>query len=83
MGIAGAQTGLYPIESPGGWQLIGRTPLIPFLPAAADPFLFAAGDYLRFHPVSAEEYHRIGKAVEEGSYAPEIGPVNFEGVSDD
>ncbi|MGA2404761.1 MAG: 5-oxoprolinase subunit PxpB, partial [Syntrophobacteraceae bacterium] len=70
VGIAGAQTGLYPIESPGGWRLIGRTPLNPFVPDAANPFLFAAGDYLRFVPISPEEYHHIRRDVETGLFTP-------------
>ena len=83
VGIAGAQTGLYPIESPGGWRLIGRTPLKPFLPGAANPFLFAAGDYLRFIPISPEEYHRIRREVETGAYRPDTHTVSVESVSDD
>ncbi len=46
--IAGAQTGIYPIESPGGWQLIGRTSLPLFDLSAQEPFLFAPGDSVRF-----------------------------------
>lgn len=46
--IAGAQTGIYPIVSPGGWQLIGWTPLTLFDPRADAPFLFAPGDEVRF-----------------------------------
>ncbi len=68
VGIAGSQTGLYPVESPGGWRLIGRTPLKPFMPGAPDPFLLAAGDYLKFTPVSSDEYDRIRLEVENGSY---------------
>ena len=83
VGIAGAQTGLYPIESPGGWRLIGRTPLKPFLAEAANPFLFAAGDYLRFIPISPEEYHRIRGEVETGAYRPDTHTVSVESVSDD
>ncbi len=48
VGIAGAQTGIYPIESPGGWQIMGRTPLALFDLAAQEPFLFAPGDSVRF-----------------------------------
>ncbi len=48
VGIAGRQTGIYPIEAPGGWQLIGRTPLEPFDAARPDPFLFRPGDRVRF-----------------------------------
>ena len=68
VGIAGVQTGLYPMESPGGWQLIGRTPLKVFDPSADNPFLYVAGDYLKFDPVSQEEYTLIEEAVRAGTY---------------
>ncbi|MCB2209328.1 5-oxoprolinase subunit PxpB [bacterium] len=48
VGIAGGQTGVYPLESPGGWQLIGRTTLALFDPAREEPFLLAPGDEVRF-----------------------------------
>jgi inhibitor of KinA len=48
VGIAGEQTGIYPIDSPGGWQLIGRTSLRLFDLAAEPPFLFSPGDTVRF-----------------------------------
>ncbi len=48
VGIAGSQTGIYPIDSPGGWQIIGRTSLRLFDPAADEPLLFAPGDTVRF-----------------------------------
>lgn len=70
VGIAGAQTGIYPITSPGGWQIIGRTPVKPFNPAVAEPFLFAAGDYLQFKAVTAAEYAAIAHEVAAGTYAP-------------
>lgn len=50
VGIGGAQTGIYPLTSPGGWQLIGRTPLALFDPHATPPTLLAAGDQVRFVP---------------------------------
>jgi inhibitor of KinA len=62
VGIAGVQTGVYPTESPGGWQLIGRTPLRPFDPERAEPFLFAAGDKVQFYQVTAGECLQIGGA---------------------
>lgn len=46
--IAGSQTGIYPIDSPGGWQLIGWTPLRLFDPGSASPFLFSPGDEVKF-----------------------------------
>lgn len=83
VGIADQQTGLYPIESPGGWRLIGRTPLKPFSPGSTRPFLFAAGDYLQFEPISAEEFKTIGRRVQAGSYAPHITEEFLESISHD
>lgn len=54
VGIAGEQTGIYPVASPGGWNIIGRTSLNLFDPSAEIPFLFEAGDEVRFVPVSEE-----------------------------
>jgi inhibitor of KinA len=65
VGIANNQTGVYPIDSPGGWRLIGRTPLSLFNPSKDNPFLYRAGDMIKFVQISKEEYHRIlaeGKA---------------------
>lgn len=59
VGIANNQTGMYPIDSPGGWRLIGRTPLKLFDPSHEEPFLYRAGDMLKFVPISADEYNRI------------------------
>lgn len=56
VGIAGIQTGVYPIETPGGWQLIGRTPLDLFLPIEKIPSLLQAGDRIVFKPITQEEY---------------------------
>ncbi len=63
VGIAGSQTGIYPMESPGGWQLIGRTPLDLFDPKSENPFLLNAGDYIRFIPITQEEYDSIKNSV--------------------
>jgi len=59
VGIGGEQTGIYPMESPGGWQLIGRTPLKLFDVNGAEPPLYEAGDTIRFIPITSEEYHKI------------------------
>jgi inhibitor of KinA len=56
--IAGVQTGIYPAETPGGWQLIGRTPLKPFDPARAEPFLVKAGDAVQFFQIDRTEFDR-------------------------
>lgn len=60
VGIAGGQTGIYPLNSPGGWQLIGRTPLRLFAPEReTGQFFLSAGDWICFVPISAEEYRRM------------------------
>jgi KipI family sensor histidine kinase inhibitor len=56
VGIAAIQTGIYPADTPGGWNLIGRCPIKPYDPDRSDPFLFHAGDRVRFHRISASEY---------------------------
>ena len=62
VGIGGKQTGVYPMESPGGWQLIGRTPLTLFAPG--EPLPYAAGDRIRFVPIDEGEFERIQKREE-------------------
>jgi inhibitor of KinA len=54
--IAGGQTGVYPAVTPGGWNIIGRTPMKPFDPTRAEPFLFKAGDRVRFHRIGVDQY---------------------------
>jgi inhibitor of KinA len=54
--IAGAQTGVYPSASPGGWQLIGRTPLRAFDPSRDEPSLFSAGDVVQFYAVTSADF---------------------------
>lgn len=56
VGIAGRQTGIYPIASPGGWQLIGRTPLQLFDPQKDPPAYFQPGDQVKFYPISLHEF---------------------------
>jgi len=56
VGIAGMQTGVYPIATPGGWQLIGRTPVQLFRPNDNPPTLLQSGDMIRFCPISHKEY---------------------------
>ena len=58
VGIAGVQTGVYSAETPGGWQLIGRTPLKPFDPSRDQPFLMQAGDAVQFYPIDRAEYEQ-------------------------
>ena len=70
VGIAETQTGVYPMASPGGWQLIGRTPLKLFDSGRERPVLLSAGDYVRFVPIESQEaYNDILLRVETGEYA--------------
>lgn len=68
VGIGGKQTGVYPIASPGGWRLIGRTPVRLYDPHRNPPVLYTAGDRIRFYPISEQEYARIEAEVAAGSY---------------
>ena len=68
VGIAGKQTGIYPIASPGGWQLIGRTPVRMYDPLRETPILPRAGQYIHFFPINEEEYRKIEAEIEAGSY---------------
>ena len=61
VGIGGSQTGVYPMASPGGWRLIGMTPVDFYDPKREKPVLCEAGDYIRFVPISPEEYERQKK----------------------
>jgi len=72
VGIGGQQTGIYPIESPGGWRLIARTPVRLFDPESSSPFLLAAGDRLRFEPVTKEEWADVAERVGARTYVPRI-----------
>jgi inhibitor of KinA len=59
VGIGGAQTGIYPLRSPGGWNLIGRTPLPLFDPEKNPPVLLRAGDRVRFRVITREEFEAL------------------------
>lgn len=56
VGIGGGQTGIYPLASPGGWNLIGRTPVPLFRPGEAEPAWLRVGDRVRFKPITPEEF---------------------------
>jgi inhibitor of KinA len=72
VGIAGKQTGIYPIESPGGWQLIGRTPLKLYEPKRQPPIILQAGDYIRFVPVNIDKYNEISELIQQDKYSINI-----------
>jgi inhibitor of KinA len=59
VGIAGEQTGVYPLETPGGWQIIGRTPLALFRPSENPPALLRAGDLVRFRPITPDQFKAL------------------------
>lgn len=59
VGIAGKQTGIYPMNSPGGWQIIGRTPIKIFDPKSPSLTLFKAGDQVKFTPIDLELFHSL------------------------
>jgi len=63
VGIAGEQTGIYPLDSPGGWQLIGQTPLLLFDVALETPCLLEPGQQVQFHAISFNEFHSIKKEI--------------------
>jgi inhibitor of KinA len=59
VGVAGKQTGIYSLATPGGWQIIGRTPYSLFRSQEVPPSLLQAGDHVQFVPISAEEYQHL------------------------
>lgn len=67
VGIAGRQTGIYPRDSPGGWRIIGRTPLRIFEMNRPHPFLLQAGDRVRFRAIDRDEFDRLSPRPPAGS----------------
>ncbi len=65
VGIGGKQTGIYPLASPGGWRLIGRTPVKVYDPDRENPILYKAGDYIRFVPITRAEFEARAKTASE------------------
>jgi inhibitor of KinA len=66
--IGGNQTGIYTMESPGGWNIIGRSPLLFFSTSKGANSLLNPGDFVRFTPVSLEEFNDIKREIELGNY---------------
>ena len=60
--IAAGQTGIYPIETPGGWHLLGRTPIRPFDPGRPEPVLFRPGDRVRFRAIDRRTFDQLAVA---------------------
>jgi inhibitor of KinA len=70
--IGGVQCCIYSVESPGGFWVLGRTPVRLYDPAAADPILLRAGDRVRFRPVARAEYDAIAAEVAAGQFRPRV-----------
>ena len=68
VGIGGSQTGIYPLDSPGGWQLMGMTPVKTYDPDRETPILVEAGDYIRFIPIDEQEYRQLKALVARKEY---------------
>ncbi|MGO4854094.1 5-oxoprolinase subunit PxpB [Phaeovulum sp. W22_SRMD_FR3] len=73
--IGGAQASVGALAGPSGWRFLGRTPLRSFDPRRAEPFVFRAGDSLRFHPVTAAEAERLDAQSEAGEICAECEPT--------
>jgi inhibitor of KinA len=63
---------IYSVESPGGFWILGRTPLRLYDPTAADPILLRAGDHVRFRAIDRREFDTIAAAVAAGAFQPRI-----------
>jgi KipI family sensor histidine kinase inhibitor len=72
--IGGMQCCIYSVDSPGGFWVLGRTPVRLYDPAAADPILLRAGDHVRFRVIDRGEFDHIAAAVAAGGYQPRIQP---------
>ena len=72
VGIGGNQTGIYPMDSPGGWRLIGGTPVDLYDPEREDPVLLRAGEYIRFVPISIMDYYDIRQEILKGTYSLDV-----------
>jgi len=70
VGIAEKQAGIYPCEAPGGWRIIGKTPLKLFNPMQQPPALVKPGDTVKFKPISEKEFKIIEEAILKGAYSP-------------
>lgn len=71
VGIGGQQTGIYPLDTPGGWQIIGKTPLILFDKNTSQT-LFEMGDYIRFKAVDKQAFEDIENLIQSGRYETEV-----------
>lgn len=77
VGIAASQTGIYPVASPGGWRLIGKTPVRLYDPLREKPILLEAGNYIKFVRVSLEEFYNIEERIKKNDY--EVKTYDYQG----
>lgn len=75
VGIGGEQTGIYPMASPGGWQLIGKTPVKVYDSSKSEPVLYKAGDYIQFRSISTQEYSELESSIKQGEYQARYSEV--------
>lgn len=75
VGIGGSQTGVYPMDSPGGWRLIGGTPVDFYDPEREEPILCKAGEYIRFVPITMDDYYDIRHMILRNEYCVEAEEV--------
>ena len=68
--IGGQQTGIYPQDSPGGWHIIGNSPIELFNTMSKPPCFVKAGDKIQFQPISVSEHHTITKSIENSMFNP-------------
>lgn len=76
VGIGGSQTGIYPQESPGGWNLIGNCPVTLFNSSHKPPCFVSVGDHIQFYSISEQEYEFLKIKVQTGIYKPENKELN-------
>ncbi|MEM1400848.1 MAG: carboxyltransferase domain-containing protein, partial [Pseudomonadota bacterium] len=69
--ITGKLTAIYPIESPGGWNLIGRSPVVLFDPSSEKPALLSPGDAVTFERIDRTEFDQVFSAARDGRWLPE------------
>lgn len=81
VGIGGSQTGIYPLDSPGGWQLMGMTPVKTYDPNRTKPILVEAGDYIRFVPITETEFRSIKAQVDANEYEYVVHEGGNHGLS--
>ncbi len=80
--IGGVQTGVYPLDTPGGWRVIGRTPVPLFDLADPDPFLLRVGDRLSFAPISPQTYAEIAASADKRAYVEGLASPGWDGRSE-